>query len=436
MTNPTTSGVVRVGVLGAGTVGSQVVRLLTEQIDDLSSRAGATIELTGVAVRDKAKPLPDWVDPALVTDDAAELVTRVDIAVELIGGIEPPLSLIRRAMEHGATVVTANKALLAAHGPELFDLAKAQGVDLYYEAAVAGAVPVVYALRESLAGDTITQVLGIVNGTTNYILDEMTTKGLDFDDVLATAQELGYAEADPSGDVDGIDAANKAAILAALAFHTRVSLDDVDVAGIRDISAEDIRQAAEDGFVLKLLAIAERREQPRGISVRVHPALVPLDHPLASVRGAFNAVVTESEAAGRLMFYGQGAGGVPTASAVLGDLVAGANHKVNGGAAPKELAYAELPILGPEVVRESVQLRLEVEDVPGALAEVAEITARAGVSLRAVRQVLRGDGDSAVVVLMTHDAERRALSTVVSELEAAARVRRVLAVTPIIGDEQ
>lgn len=433
--------VVTVGVLGCGTVGSQVVRLLTELAGDFGARAGARIELAGVAVRDLGKDLPAWVDRDLVTDDAAELVTRVDIAIELIGGIEPARSYVRSAMEHGASVVTANKALLAQHGPELFGLATAKKVDLYYEAAVAGAVPVVYALRESLAGDTVTRVLGIVNGTTNYILDEMTRKGLDQDVVLAEAQRLGYAEADPSGDVDGIDAANKAALLAALAFHTRVRLDDVDVRGIRDITAEDIRQAGEDGYVFKLLAIAEKRPRGQGgegagISVRVHPALVPDSHPLASVHGAFNAVVTESEAAGQLMFYGAGAGGVPTASAVLSDVVAAALHRAHGGAAPKESFYADLPILGADAVRQAVQLRLDVHDVPGALAEVAGVCATHGVSIQAVRQgrpAAETEGGRAVVVLLTHEADRPQVDAVVADLRAARTVHEVLAVTPIVG---
>ena len=453
--SPKETGVVRVGLLGCGTVGSQVARLLTEQHEDLSTRAGARIELAGIAVRSLDSRTPPWVDRDLLTEDAAGLAARCDVVVELIGGIEPPRSLVRTAMENGASVVTANKALLAEHGPELYDLAAERGVDLYYEAAVAGAVPVVYALRESLAGDKVTRVLGIVNGTTNYILDEMTTKGLDFDTALSAAQELGYAEADPTADVDGIDAANKAAILASLAFHTRVSLSDVDCRGIRDVTAEDVAQAAEDGYVIKLLAVAERREDAprgatgtataagtgaaptsgaRGISVRVHPALVPLSHPLAAVHGPFNAVVTESEASGRLMFYGAGAGGTPTASAVLGDLVAAAHHKVHGGAAPRELAYASLPLLGRAAVRTRAQIRLSVADVPGALSEVAGVCARHGVSISAVRQISRGDHDQAVVLLTTHTAEVAALDAVLDDFGSSPAVREVLATARIIED--
>mgnify|MGYP000394246622 FL=1 len=247
------------------------------------------------------------------------MATSNDLVIELIGGIEPARTLILAAFKAGASVITGNKALIAAHGPELYAAAEAADTDFYYEAAVAGAIPVVYALRESMAGDRVTSVLGIVNGTTNYILDEMSAKGLSFEEALACAQELGYAEADPTADVDGLDAAAKAAIIASLAFHTRVGLDDVTVEGIRSITARDIREAHASGCEIKLLAIAQRRDDDhaRGISVRVHPALVPADHPLASVHGAFNAVLVEAESAGRLMFYGQGAGGAPTASAVL-----------------------------------------------------------------------------------------------------------------------
>lgn len=301
----------RVGVLGCGTVGTQVVRLLLEQSEEFAARAGARLEVTGVAVRDASAPRDQAVPRELLTDDATRVATSNDLVIELIGGIEPARTLILAAFRAGASVITGNKALIAAHGPELYAAAAAAEVDFYYEAAVAGAIPVVYALRESMAGDLVTSVLGIVNGTTNYILDEMSTKGLSFDQALATAQELGYAEADPTADVDGLDAAAKAAIIASLAFHTRVGLDDVTVEGIRSVTAADIREAHASGCEIKLLAIAQRRDDDhaRGISVRVHPALVPAGHPLASVHGAFNAVLIEAQSAGRLMFYGQGAGG-------------------------------------------------------------------------------------------------------------------------------
>jgi len=418
----------RVAVVGCGTVGSQVVRLLTTQGDDLAARAGERLELVGVAERDPSRVTSLGVDASLVTDDAAGLVTRADIVVELIGGIEPARSLMLSAMASGASVVTANKALLAADGPTLYDAAAAAGVDLYYEAAVAGAIPVVRAVRESMMGDKVRRVLGIVNGTTNYVLDTMTTDRLDLDTAVADAQRLGYAEADPTADVEGYDAAAKAAILASLAFHTRVSLDDVSREGITGLTSDDVAWAERTGHVLKLLAVAERLDE--GVSVRVHPALVPLAHPLAGVRGAFNAVFVESEAAGPLMFYGQGAGGVPTASAVLGDVVAAARHRVSGGRAPAESVYADLPVLSPEAAVSHFQIRLDVADKTGVLATVAAVHAAAGVSIESVRQTPGGDG-LAHLVITTHaatEAARRATVAALTDLDVVDRVVSVIGV--------
>ena len=326
-----------VGILGAGTVGSQVIRILESSSADFAQRSGAGLSIGAVLVRDPAAPRDVEIDPALLTTDPAAAIDGMDLVVELIGGIEPARTLVLRALRQGTSVVTGNKALLAAHGPELYEAAAASGADLYYEAAVAGAVPVVYGLRESLAGDRITKVMGIVNGTTNFILDAMDSQGLGYADALAEAQRLGYAEADPTADVEGLDAAAKCSILASLAFHTRVGIDDVEVEGITRVTSEDMAQARREGRVIKLLAIAERRtgdDGHEGVSMRVHPAQIPADHPLASVDGAFNAIVVEGEAAGRLMFYGQGAGGAPTASAVLSDVVAAAHHRAYGGHAP------------------------------------------------------------------------------------------------------
>ena len=355
--------------------------------------------------------------------------------VELIGGIEPARTFQLSAIAHGASIVTANKALLAAHGPEVYAAADAAGVDVYFEAAVAGAIPLVRPVRESLAGDRILRILGIVNGTTNYILDEMTTKGLDFDTVLRRAQELGYAEADPSGDVEGKDAANKAAILASLAFHTRVGLADVPVEGITGITADDVRWAAQTGHVVKLLAIAERVIDAGGeaISARVHPALVPLAHPLASVHGAFNAVFVEAAAAGPLMFYGQGAGGTPTASAVLGDVVSAARHRVHGGKAPSESSYADLPILSAGKIRSRFQLRLEVADRPGVLAQVAGAFAQHDVSIEAVRQAPEAGDGAAELLVATHETTEAALAATVETVGALPGVLGVRSVLRIEG---
>ena len=433
---PGAAPVLRVGVLGSGTVGTQVVRLLLEQADDFAARSGARMEITGIAVRNLDAPRDPAVPRELLTDDATAVATGNDLVVELIGGIEPARTLILAAFKAGASVITGNKALIAAHGPELYDAAAAAGTDFYYEAAVAGAVPVVYALRESMAGDRVTSVLGIVNGTTNYILDEMSTKGLSFDEVLATAQALGYAEADPTADVDGLDAAAKAAIIASLAFHTRVGLSDVQVEGIRSVTADDIREAHASGCELKLLAIAQRREDEHahGVSVRVHPALVPADHPLASVHGAYNAVLVEAESSGRLMFYGQGAGGAPTASAVLSDVVAAAAHRVNGGQAPRESSYARLPILGPEAAVTRYQIQLRVEDAAGSLAAMAGVFADNEVSINSVRQsaYVTSDG-AAVVTFVTHPAPVFHLDAAVEGLRASDRVMEVVSVRRVEG---
>lgn len=414
----------QVAVLGAGTVGSQVIRLLSEQSAEFAARAGAPLEVASVVVRNLDAPRDTPIARELLTTDATSAINSADLVVELIGGIEPARTFVLDALRQGTSVVTGNKALLAAHGPELYEAAAASGADLYYEAAVAGAIPVVYGLRESLAGDQISQVLGIVNGTTNFILDAMTSQGLSYGDALAIAQERGYAEADPTADVEGLDAAAKCAILASLAFHTRVGIDDVAVEGITAITAEDIDEASRSGQVVKLLAIAERGDN--GISVRVHPALVPQEHPLASVDGAFNAVVVEGEAAGRLMFYGQGAGGAPTASAVLSDVVAAASHKVHGGNAPRESTYAKLPVLPASDAVTSFQLRLRVEDRVGVLAEVASLIAASGVSIQAVAQSQPGPDGTCVLTLTTHPATEGSQQAVISALRDSDAVREVL----------
>lgn len=419
----------KVAVLGAGTVGSQVIRILDEQADEFAGRVGGPLKVSAVLVRNPDAQRDVEIDPALLTTDAAAAISGADLVVELIGGIEPARTFVLDALSKGKSVVTGNKALLAAHGPELYEAAARTNVDLYFEAAVAGAVPVVYGVRESLAGDRINQVLGIVNGTTNFILDSMTSAGLTYGEALQQAQELGFAEADPTADVDGLDAAAKCAILASLAFHTRVSIDDVAVEGIAGITAEDIAGATESGQVIKLLAIAERKvtdSGSEGVLARVHPSLVPIDHPLATVSGAFNAVVFEGEAAGRLMFYGKGAGGAPTASAVLSDLVAAASHRLNGGNAPRESVYAQLPILDAGQAETQYQVRLQVEDRPGMLADVASIFADNGVSIQAVNQKNdQGDGVCSLVI-MTHSAREAALQAVIADLKASKAVRQVV----------
>ncbi|MBT0992718.1 homoserine dehydrogenase [Cellulomonas sp. DKR-3] len=433
----------KVAILGCGVVGTQVARRLTEHADELASRVGTPLELVGIAVRDVAQPREGVTGTPLadlLTQDAESLVAGADVVVELMGGIEPARSLILRAIEGGASVVTANKALLAQDGPTLYAAADAAGVDLYFEAAVAGAIPIVRPVRESLAGDQVQRVLGIVNGTTNYVLDRMATDGLELEQAVKEAQTLGYAEADPTADVEGHDAAAKAAILASLAFHTRVALDDVACEGISAVTADDVAWAQRTGHTIKLLAIAERNAHDgvTGIQVRVHPALVPSDHPLAGVRGAFNAVFVEAEAAGELMFYGRGAGGAPTSSAVLGDLVSVARHRVLGGRGPVESSYAALPVLPALAARTRFQVRLAVEDRPGVLAQVAAALAEHGVSIEAVRQVAypvpAGDGDAlALLLITTHAAQESALAATVTALTDLDAVREVVSVLRVEG---
>ncbi len=423
----------RVAVVGCGTVGSQVVRLLTTGADDLSARVGDRLELVGVADRRPERVVAQGVDPALVTEDSVGLVTRADIVVELIGGAEPARSLMLAAMASGASVVTANKALLAADGPTLYDAAAAAGVDLYYEAAVAGVIPVVRVIREGMLGDQVLRVLGIVNGTTNYVLDTMTTADLDLDQAVQDAQRLGYAEADPTADIEGHDAAAKAALLASTAFHTRVSLDDVSCEGITAVTADDVAWAERTGHAVKLLAVAERLDA--GISVRVHPALVPVGHQLAAVRGAFNAVFIEAQSAGPIMLYGQGAGGVPTASAVVSDIVSAARNRVTGGRGPAESAYAALPVLPPEAAVSRFQVRMDVVDRTGVLAQVSAALADAGVSIESVRQSpLHGSPGLAHLLITTHEATEAARVATLAALEHLDVVDTVVSVLRVEGD--
>ena len=429
-------------MLGCGVVGSQVVRLLQEQSGDLAARVGRPIELAGVAVRRIDAPRDVSVPEGLLTTDASGLVARadIDIVVEVIGGLEPARSLILSALEHGASVVTANKALLAEDGPTLFEAADKAGRDLYFEAAVAGAIPILRPLRESLAGDRVTRVLGIVNGTTNFILDKMATSGAGFAEALEEAQELGYAEADPTADIEGFDAAAKAAILASLAFHSRITASDVHREGIADVTAADVQSARAMGCVVKLLAICELRTGLEGVdggeavAVRVHPAMIPLSHPLASVRGAYNAVFVESDAAGQLMFYGPGAGGAPTASAVLGDLVTVARNRVSGTRGVGESAYADRAVLPMGETRTRYHVAIDVDDRAGVLATVALAFAEHGVSIQTVQQ--EGRGDDAQLVVVSHWATDAQLSATVEHLRELDIVREVTSVMRVEGSDE
>jgi homoserine dehydrogenase len=423
---------VRLALLGCGTVGTEVVRLLHEQAEDLTARIGAPLELVGVAVRRMGRERGDLpVDPSLFTTDALGLIKRddVDVVIEVVGGIEPARTWLTEALRAGKSVVTANKALLAEDGGTLHDAAAEGGADLYYEASVAGAIPLLRPLRESLHGDRVTAVTGIVNGTTNFILSSMAATGAGFNEALEEATELGYAEADPTADVEGFDAAAKAAILASLAFHTRVTAADVFREGMTGVTAGDMASAKEMGCTIKLLCLAQRNGD--SVSVRVHPAMIPLSHPLAGVGDAFNAVFVEADAAGPLMFYGRGAGGRPTASAVLGDIVAAARNKLTGTRAPSESNYAELRVrpIGESLTR--YHISLDVAERPGVLATVAGVFAQHEVSIATVRQ--SGRADDAKLVIVTHSAPDAALAATVEALSGLDIVRSIASVLRVEG---
>jgi homoserine dehydrogenase len=429
----------RIALLGAGSVGAQVANQILHHGDELAARIGAGIELIGVAVRDpKAKRSAD-IPANLITTDADKLVREADIVIELMGGIEPARTLLLAAINAGADVVTANKALLAHHGPEIFEAAAQVGAQVYYEAAVGGAIPIIRPLRDSLAGDRVTRILGIVNGTTNFILDRIDTLGESMEGSLAMAQELGYAEADPTADVEGFDAAQKAAILASLAFHTHVPVEGVYREGITKVTLEQVQAARKAGYVVKLLAICERvvaADGTEGVSARVYPAMVPLTHPLAAVHGANNAVFVQAEAAGSLMFYGAGAGGLQTSSAVLGDLVSAARRHVVGGPGVAESTHATFPILKISDIRTRYHITLEVTDAPGVLADVASLFAAHGVSVETVEQKAVGtdaQSSAATLVIGTHEATEADLAATVDALAASAVVERVVGVLRVEG---
>ncbi|NHI16376.1 homoserine dehydrogenase [Microbacterium excoecariae] len=431
----------RVALLGAGSVGSQVARLLIERADELEERTGARLELAGIAVRDVDAPRDVALPRELFTTEAHELIVGSDIVIELMGGIEPARTLILDALRSGADVVTGNKALLATHGAEIFDVADQVGASVSYEAAVAAAIPIIRPLKDSLAGDRVDRIFGIVNGTTNYILDRMDKEGAAFDAVLTDAQRLGYAEADPTADVEGHDAAQKAAILASLAFHTNVPLEAVHCEGITGVDADMIENARGAGFVIKLLATCERLpaegDEPEAISVRVYPALVSREHPLASVHGGNNAVYVEAEAAGPLMFYGAGAGGVQTASAILGDVVSAARRHIAGGVGVGESARGDQPVAPIGRITTRYQITLEVTDEHGVLQTVAGLLAEGGVSVATIEQTLSHDADGASrarLVIGTHRAREQALSDAVARLDASDVVERVVSVLRVEGD--
>ena len=420
----------RIALLGAGSVGAQVARLLLENKEELAARVGAELELVGIAVRDLRSKRADGVPEELLTTDAETLILGADIVIEVMGGLEPARTYILQALNSGSDVITANKFLLATHGTELFDAAEQVGAQLYFEAAVAAAIPIIRPLRESLAGDKVTRIMGIVNGSTNYILDRMDTAGLSLEDAMVEATDLGYLEADPSLDVEGYDAAQKIAILASLAFHTEVPLEKVYRKGITKISREQMTAARDNGYVIKLLAICERLDE--GVSARVYPALIPREHPLAAVRGAFNAVFVEAEAAGALMFYGSGAGGSQTASAVLGDLVSAAKRHVAGGPGLADSVHADLEVLPIDHVFTRYQITLEAKDRPGVLASIAATFADHGVSVETVEQSIN-PRKTATLMVGTHEATESSLQSVVQALAASDAVESITSVIRVEG---
>ena len=421
-----------IGLLGCGTVGGALVDLLDARRATITARTGVELRIGAIAVRDTAKHQDRLADPSLLTTDSAAVVAdpEVDIVVELIGGTDPALTLVRTALENGKPVITGNKELLAAHGPELYAVAAEHGVDLLFEAAVAGGIPLIRPLRESLVGEDISRVMGIINGTTNYILTKMSQEGADYADALADAQALGYAEADPTADVEGYDAGAKAAIIASIVFGVDVRSSDVQHEGISSITAADIDTAKRLGYVIKALAVIERADGE--VAVRVHPAMVPTGHPLANVNDSFNAVFVEGATVGDLMFYGRGAGGGPTASAVLGDLVDAAVNVANGAAA--RLSITEKATLrSVDELSSQFYLTMVVSDEPGVLAQVATVFGTHGVSIQVMEQ--SGTGGDAELCLILHETTEAALHATLDELDGLNVVRGIGSVIRLVSDD-
>lgn len=430
---PQSPSVVRIGLLGCGNVGAALVQLVERQADVIEARTGVRLQISRVAVRNVSRDREVQLPEGVLTRDAHAVVNdpTVDIIVEVMGGIEPARELIATAISHGKPVITANKELLANVGHELWAQSDAAGVDLLFEAAVAGGIPLIRALRESLRGEPVTRVMGIVNGTTNFILTKMTDEGADYSAALSEAQRLGFAERDPTADVEGFDAGAKAAIIASIAFGARVVAGDVYHEGISGVTAADIAIARRLGYVVKLLAIAEKINDTDTIAVRVHPAMVPAEHPLASVRDSYNAVFVEGDAVGQLMFYGRGAGGFPTASAVLGDVIDAAvnlQKKTFGMLG----SFKRVPVMAIDETSSQYLIGLDVEDKPGVLHAITGVFASHGVSIRAAEQ--EGMGEDARLVFITHRAREADVQACVSEFRKSPAVRRASGLIRVIGE--
>jgi len=430
---PHSDSVVRIGVLGCGNVGAAFVQLVERQADVIEARTGIRLQVARVAVRNVSRDREVQLPEGVLTRDALAMVTdpTVDLIVEVIGGIEPARELISTAIANGKPVITANKELLANVGHDLWAQSDAAGVDLLFEAAVAGGIPLIRALRESLRGEPVRRVMGIVNGTTNFILTKMTDEGADYSAALSEAQRLGFAERDPTADVEGFDAAAKAAIIASIAFGSRVVAGDVYHEGISGVTAADIAIARRLGYVVKLLAIAEQDADSPTVAVRVHPAMVPVEHPLASVRDSYNAVFVEGDAVGQLMFYGRGAGGFPTASAVLGDVIDAAVNLRKGTFGPIG-AFQRVPVRPIDETSSQYLIGLDVEDQPGVLHAITGVFANHGVSIRAAEQ--EGIGEGARLVFVTHRAREADVQSCVSEFRKSSVVKRASGLIRVIGE--
>lgn len=425
---------VKVGLLGLGTVGTGVVRIVQGHQEDLRSQVGSPIQIAKILVKDANKVRNIPIDPGKLTEDAWEIIRdpEIDVIVEVMGGVDSTKPYILEALERGKHVVTANKDLMALHGPEILAKAQQHQCDVMYEASVAGGIPIIRTLIEGFSSDRIMKIMGIVNGTTNYILTKMSQEGASYEDVLKEAQQLGYAEADPTSDVEGLDAARKMAILATLGFRTEVALEDVDVRGISHVSKEDIMYAKRLGYEVKLLGIAERQDEH--ISISVQPTMVKFSHPIASVNGVFNAVYVHGEAVGETMFYGAGAGELPTATSVVADLVAVVkNLKLGVNGQKTMVPYNEKKLKSDEQIAYKNFILLHVEDKAGVLAQITQVFAEYEVSLASVLQQPNADNPDAEIIIITHDASKASMDKVLKHFERLGVIRKVKSVYRVEG---
>jgi len=424
---------VRLGQIGCGTVGSGVVRILRENREVITRRTGCEIKTLKIAVASLSDPRFVEVPEDMLTTDARHVIDDpiVDIVVEVMGGIEPARTFILEAIKNGKHVVCANKELMSTHGGEILRAAEERGVDVAYEASVGGGIPILMPLKYGLAGNAVGQILGIVNGTTNYVLTRMTEEGLSFDQAISKAQSLGYAEADPSHDVEGKDAAAKLAILASMAFNSRVTLDDVYAEGITGITSDDISFGRDLGYVIKLLAVA--KDEPDGISVRVHPTMIPAGHPLASVNEENNAIFVRGDAVGELMFYGKGAGSLPAASAVVGDIISISRNILSGGRMVGCTCFYDKPIKDMKDVVCRYFMIFDVPDRPGVLARIAGVFGENAVSIKSVIQ--HGTGREARIILITHSVREERLRATVRGLQGLDEVNRIASVIRVEDSE-